>query len=46
MSAYICYRCGTRIDVVDANADIICPSCACKILIKETPAVVKRVGCD
>ena len=46
MSSYICYRCGSRVEINNANIDLLCPICACKILIKETPGVVKRVSCD
>ena len=46
MSEYLCYRCGARVELNNVNTVIACPNCACKILIKAVPNVVKRVSCD
>ncbi len=46
MPEYVCFKCGKRFEMSDVNTTIACPSCASKIILKSSPAVVKRIYCD
>ena len=42
MAKYVCFKCGTTIDITDVNKPLVCPKCSGRIFFKQ-PAPVKRV---
>ena len=43
MATYVCFKCGSRVEIDDVNKPLSCPVCAGKIFFKEAPPVKKRV---